>query len=168
MKKRYTMLLLACAVSIQLCAQVTKSIPPATFFDPEHDPIAIRSDTSLLLVVSEYILVKSVTARVGQKCVIDKTYKSTLKNGATAIIFEGHYTGDPGQRFSMGLNLIPDAAGKFFYAAQEATMCEKPGCSNCTLSNGRCLGCCDDAGSNGMASRSKIVVPLLKVQTSID
>lgn len=108
------MLLLACAVSIQLCAQVTKSIPPATFFDPEHDPIAIRSDTSLLLVVSEYILVKSVTARVGQKCVIDKTYKSTLKNGATAIIFEGHYTGDPGQRFSMGSTLFLTQLENFF------------------------------------------------------
>ncbi len=162
------MLFLAIAVSAQIFAQGVKTTAPATFFDPERDPIAFRSDTVLLLLVSEYTLVKSVTAGVGQKCVIDKTYKSKLHNGTTSIIFEGHYSNDPGQRFLIGLELIADSTGKYYYAAQEATMCEKPGCNNCTLSDGRCTGCCDDSGNSGLASRPKIAKPLLKVQTSID
>ena len=154
------------ALCAQISAQNSSNIPPATFFDPEQNPVAMRNDTSLQFVVSEYVLVKSVTTRLGQGSRVTKMYKSKWPNGMNCLVFEGNYFGDNQKGFSIGITLLPDANAKFYYASNEAMVCEKPGCNNCSISNGKCIGCCS-TDSDGTASQS-ISVPLLKVPINID
>ena len=62
---KYALLLFIIFSSLRLFAQFnTGNAPQHNFFDPERDPIALRSDTTLQLLVSEYILCKSVKARM--------------------------------------------------------------------------------------------------------
>ena len=149
-------------IGLQLNAQVKEHTP--SFFDPEHDPVAMRSDTSIQLLVSEYILAKSVKARFSQDCQVIKMYKNKLPNGGEVLVFEGVILSKSRQPFTLGVPLIPDTQGRFLYASTQALVCSAPGCSNCSIQNGNCLGCC----SSSTSYASTLQVPLLKVQQTIE
>jgi hypothetical protein len=134
------------------------------FFDPEHDPVALRSDTTLQLLVSEYVLSKSVKARLGQDCEVTKTYKKRLPNGDETLVFEGLFLSKARQPFTLGIPLIPDTQGRLYYTSAQAIVCSSPGCSNCSIVNGNCSGCC----SSAVGSAVGLPVPLLKVPLTID
>ncbi len=136
----------------------------AHFFDPEHDPVAVRSDTTLQLLVSEYLLAKSVKARLGQSCQVLKIYKNQPSAIGETLVFEGIYGSKNRQRFTLSIPLMPDTSGRFYYASAQAIVCSAPGCNNCSILNGNCVGCCSSANGGAVSLPS----PLLKVQTNID
>ena len=161
---KYALLLFIIFSSLRLFAQFnTGNAPQHNFFDPERDPIALRSDTTLQLLVSEYILCKSVKARMGQDCQVLKTYQKKLQNGTERLIFEGIYTSKSRQHFTVSIPLKPDEQGRFYYISGQAIVCSAPGCNNCTIDQGNCVGCCSST-SNAVSLTS----PLLKVQTNIE
>ena len=168
MKNIYTLLIILFAFCAPLSAQVSGTIAPAEFFDPERNPVAVRSDTTLQLVVSEYVLIKSVTARLGKGCQVNKMSKIKSLNGMVYLIFEGNYSGRDPQPFALGINLVPDTSGKFYYGSNEALVCEKAGCSNCGILNGACTNCCAPPPGNGSKTARTIAVPMLKVTSSVD
>ena len=156
------LLLLPC---LRLSAQVNpKDALQIHYFDPEHDPVALRSDTSLQLLVSEYILAKSVQARMGQDCQVTKISKVRSTQGAESLVFQGVWISKDRQQFTLGIPLIPDDSGRLFYASTQALVCSSPGCNNCSILNGNCTGCCliSTGSSVGLPS------PLLKVSITID
>ncbi|MBC7774095.1 MAG: hypothetical protein H7246_01550 [Phycisphaerae bacterium] len=162
---KHTLSLLLAIAFLPLNAQNNgHNLPQVNFFDPEHDPVALRSDTTLQLLVSEYVLVKSVKARMGQDCQILKTYKNRSPNGGENLLFEGIYLAKNRQRFTLSVSLTPDAQGRFYYASSQALVCSAPGCNNCSIANGNCVGCCSSANGNAVSLPS----PLLKVQTNLD
>lgn len=154
-------LLLSLLACLQIKGQNTSL--PVRYFDPEHEPVAIRSsDSSLQLIVSEYVLAKSIKARLGQSFQLNKVYKHQIKNGKPYLIFEGIYNTAPPQSLALGLLMIPDAQGKYYYASTLADMtCGVVGCENCSIVNGECTGCCPNSSSN-------FANPLMKVPAGID
>jgi hypothetical protein len=166
MKHIYILIFFALFAVFESAAQ-NNGIPAANFFDPERDPIAVRSDTSTVLVVSEYVLTKALKARMGRGCQVQKMYQKRQRDGADYLFFEVVYANIDGrQALVMALPLIPDAQRHFFFAGQQALVCKKEGCASCDLVNGQCMGCC--ALTNGRMANPPIQVPLLKVQTTID
>lgn len=162
---KHLFLLTILFTSLHLNAQHRdRDLSKLLFFDPEHDPIAIRSDTMLQLIISEYVLAKSVKARLGQDCQVTKTYKNRLPNGDETLVFEGLFLSKGRQPFTLGIVLIPDTQGRFYYTSAQAIVCSSPGCNNCSIVNGNCSGCC----SSAVGSAVGLPVPLLKVPLTID
>ncbi|MFN0175885.1 MAG: hypothetical protein ACKVU0_14630 [Saprospiraceae bacterium] len=157
---KYALLLLFMLFSFLLTAQVKNT---NAFFDPQHDPVALRSDTSIQLLVSEYVLAKSVEARLGQGCQVLKTYKNRLTSGTQTLVFEGVYRTKNNQKFSLEIPLKPDAQARFYYASTQALVCSSPGCNNCSILDGNCVGCCTEAVGGAVSLPS----PLAKIQTNI-
>ena len=139
-------------------------LAPCHFFDPERDPLALRSDSVLLLLVSEYVLAKSVKARLGQDCQVLKISKNCLPEGQNFLLFEGLFLAKNRQEFRLSIPLVPDTQGRFYYASSQALVCSAPGCNNCSIMNGKCVGCCSSVSGSAIA----IPNPLLKVTTTID
>lgn len=147
-----------------LSAQNAANGIPQYFFDPERDPVAVREGEAIHLFVSEYILAKSVRARVGRQSQIDKVYQLGW-SGKPYLIVEGHYPADGGpQYFKFNIPLTPDASGKFLYAARAGQSCNGP-CGNCGTDPSNC-GCCTTS-SNGREGQP-IQSPLLKVTTGTE
>ena len=152
-------------ISLHLNAQHKEgNLSNANFFDPERDPIALRSNTTLQLLMSEYMLAKSVKARLGQDCQVLIIHKNRLHDGSESLLFEGVYLAKARQRFSLLVPLIPDAQGRYYYASAQAIICSAPGCNNCSILNGNCVGCCDSTSGTAVALPS----PLSKVPMTID
>lgn len=158
---KHTLFLLCLLASLSLQAQVNNDV---YFFDPAKDPVALRSDTTLQLLVSEYVLAKSVKARLGDGCTVSKSYKSQTKDGAEMLVFEGVYQAKGLQRFTLGIPLLPDASGRFYHASAQALICSSPGCNNCSILQGNCVGCCSEATSSSLS----FPAPLSKVQTNLE
>lgn len=135
-----------------------------TYFDPAKDPVAFRQDTSLQLIVSEYVLIKSVKARMGPGCRIYSIHKSLETQGAPSLIFEGVLELNNHQRFTLGIPLVPDAQQRYYYASSQALVCSSPGCNNCSILNGNCVGCCSSTSGGSIA----LPMPLQKIQTTIE
>ncbi len=140
------------------------NMPQKIFFDPERDPVALRTDTTLQLLVSEYVLTKSVKARMGPNCLILKASKSRSPKGIESLLFEGIYLAKDRQRFTISVPLVPDAQGQLYYTSSQAIVCSAPGCNNCSIDNGNCVGCCSNINGSAVALPS----PLLKVQINIE
>jgi len=160
---KHIFLFLFILASFGLNAQVNDA-GTINFFDPERDPVALRSDTSLQLLVSEYVLNKAVKSRMGQGCQVQKTSKNRLINGSEYLIFEGTFGIRESQHFTLAVPLMPDALGRFYYTSAQAMVCSSPGCSNCSILNGNCVGCCSSSSSRAVSLPS----PLLKVSTTIE
>ncbi len=155
-------LLLICLLgTLPLWAQISEH---SISFDPEKDPIAIRSDSSIQLVVSEFILAKSLQARMGKAYLVQKIYQITTPDGMSTLIFEGINLNKNRQKFNLGIPLNTSTFGRFYYASNQALVCSAPGCNNCSILNGNCVGCCSSATGSALAVPS----PLAKVQTSLD
>lgn len=146
-----------------LFAQSKNDGVPPTFFDPQKDPIALRNDTVLHLLVSEYVLAKSVKTRLGTDYQVTKTWKSTRPD-EPMLFLEGHINTPQPHSFTLAIPLVSDVSGRFYYASSQALVCSSPGCSNCSILHGACVGCCASAVGNGLSVTS----PLVKIQTSID
>lgn len=131
-------------------------------FDPERDPVAIRTDSALLLMVSEYVLVQAVATRLGQECQVFHMTKTKLDGQPESLHFQGAFTLQARQIFSLNIPLTPDPKGQFYYASTQALLCSAPGCNNCSILNGNCVGCC----VNGTAS--SLLYPLGKVKIHPD
>lgn len=163
MKKKY-LLILPCLLAWLFVRAQDGDIPPAQFFDPERNPVAMRSDSGVVdLIVSEYVLAKSIKARMGQNFLVQKISKSRWNNGQYYLMIEGKYTGTPLQKLAYGIRLIPDLQGKFFYAnAMTDKTCGVEDCDNCYFDqNGDCAGCCPN-------NPNAISAPLIKVLSTID
>lgn len=132
------------------------------YFDPERDPVAQRTDTDFQLIVSEYVLAKSLKASMGNNCHVEKTYKDKLADGRPCLFFEGRWMQDL-HHFSIGIPLKPDAQQRLFYLESQAIVCSAPGCNNCSIYNGNCVGCCSSTSENRLSP-----TPLKKVQMAID
>lgn len=158
-------LFLAMVASCQLQAQVWSSSLAATttFFDPEREPIAVRSDSSVQLIVSEYLLAKAVAARLGVSCRVCEISKQRRSGGAFSLQIRGQYDAK-GTPFALEVPLLPAAEVRFYHAAAEAAICSTPGCSNCNVQNGKCVGCCQLSNDSAV----KLNLPMIKVPTAID
>lgn len=162
---KHLYLLFCLLISLNLQAQVAgNGTVSSNFFDPEQHPIALRSDTSLQLLVSQNVLVKSVKARMGPDCQILKMYRNRLPKGGECLVFEGIYLQKDQQRFILSVPLQPDAQGRFYYASTQALICSSPGCNNCSISNGNCVGCCSDPVNSAVV----LPKPLSKIQTNVE
>jgi hypothetical protein len=156
------LLLLPC---LRLSAQLnSKDAPQISYFNPEHDPVAIRSDTALQLLVSEYVLAKSVQARLGSDCQVAKISKVRAGNEAESLVIEGVWISKDRQHFALGIPLIPDVNGRLYYASNQALLCSSLGCNNCSIQNGHCIGCCLSSSGSSVG----LPGPLLKVSITID
>ncbi len=155
-----TFLFLLLIIGVDLNAQVNP-VDPIHFFDPEQDPIALRSDSSFLLLVSEYTLVKSVQTRLGQGCQVLQIMKTHSAETGESLVMEGIYLQKKRQPFVLYIPLQPDAQGRLYYASTQALICSSPGCNNCSILNGHCVGCC----SNEQGAAVGLPSPLIKVQT---
>ncbi|MBL7825051.1 MAG: hypothetical protein JNJ57_00355 [Saprospiraceae bacterium] len=151
-----------------LQAQIQTRSPQNNSFDPAFDPIAVRTDTSTQLVVSEFMLAKSLSMRLGKPCTFNEIRKVRMSNGMVMLIFDGQYASPSRQKFSLGVPLIPDNIGKFFYASYQALQCETEGCNSCSIADGKCVGCCFPVGNNGMQVHKTIDMPFQKVQINFD
>jgi hypothetical protein len=157
-------LFLALAASSHLQAQISAGSPLVPlFFDPEREPVAVRADSSFQLIVSEYLLAKAVAARFGAACLVSDISKKRRPDGDFFLLVKGQYDAK-GTTFSVEIPLVPDAEGRFLHAAAEAAICSTPGCSNCSVQNGRCVGCC--SLSNDAAG--KLISPMIKVPATVD
>jgi hypothetical protein len=157
-------LFLALVASCQLQAQVWPgSSAAATFFDPEREPIAVRADSSLQLIVSEYLLAKAVTTRLGVSCRVNEISKQRRPDGAFSLDIIGLFDAK-GTLFALEIPLVPDVEGRFYHAAAEAAICSTPGCSNCGVQNGKCVGCCQPSNE----AAGKIILPMIKVPVALD
>ena len=138
---------------------------PTPFFDPQTDALAIKKDSVIQLLVSEYALAKSASARLGAGYSVSRMYKDydTL-NGPLTLIIEGRFDNDRRRPFIMAIPLIPDDRNRFYYASSQALVCSQPGCSNCSIQNGDCTGCCATNAGRG----DLLPFPLLKIPISPD
>lgn len=162
---KHIVLLFLLLSGLQLNAQVnSKDAPQISFFDPEHDPVVIRSDTTLQLLISEYVLAKSVQARLGQDCQVTKISKLRSGNEVESLVIEGVWISKVRQHFALGIPLIPDANGRLYFASTQALLCSSPGCNNCSIQNGHCTGCCLSSSGSSVG----LPGPLLKVSITID
>lgn len=133
-------------------------------FDPQRDPVALQSDSTLHLLVSEFILIKALKTRLGPDMQIHKMYKGQLDKGVNCIIFEGWQTGKNAFPIVFLVPLMPDPEQLYYYTSTQAIVCSAPGCNNCSVQNGKCVGCCDSSNeSTGTLSQ-----PLSKVDLSVD
>jgi len=159
---RHLYLLLCFFLAAQLGAQVNHGENRQMLrFDPSQDPIALQQDASLHLLVSEFVLAKSLKARLGADVQVLKTYKYRSENGSNHLVFEGLYPG--GDPFSISIPLLPDAQERYYFPASQALICSSPGCNNCSIQNGNCVGCCSAVNENSILPQ-----PLLRVQISVD
>jgi hypothetical protein len=146
-----------------LVAQNPGSGLPQHFFDPERDPVVIRQGKSMQLYISEYLIAKSVRARIGRQCDVTKVY-TLSDSGREYLIIEGQYQSDQLQYFQLNIPLMADKAGKYWYAGSEAGSCQSTSCSNCGKPPA-CATCC--GGTDGSRAQS-IRSPLLKVTTEAE
>ena len=154
------LLLLTLLAPVCISAQDNNNI----FFDPERNPVALRSDSTLQLLVSEYVLIKSLKTRLGQDCQVLKTYERRMSNGAESLVFEGVYLAKNRQRFTLSIPLTPDTQQKYYFTSAQAIVCSAPGCNNCSIDHGNCIGCCATGSVDSFALPS----PLSKVSLTID
>ncbi|MFN0216694.1 MAG: hypothetical protein ACKVT2_20740 [Saprospiraceae bacterium] len=140
------------------------NLSSSNFFNPASDPIALRFDTTFQLLVSEYVLAKSVKARLGQGCQVLKIYKSRFGDGNPSLLIEGVFQDKNRQPFLLSVPLLADAHAQFYFASDQAIVCAAPGCNNCSIMNGVCVGCCDSASGTAVA----LPTPLSKIQMTID
>lgn len=160
---RHLYLFLCLFLAAQLGAQVNKGEnQQSPIFDPLRDPVALQQDASVQLLVSEFVLTKSLKARMGAGVQVLKTYKHRSENGTNHLVFEGLYPG--GTPFAIAIPLLPDAQERYYYPSAQAMICSSPGCNNCSILNGNCVGCCSAVNENS----SVLPQPLLSVQTSIE
>ena len=154
-------LLIAC---FHLHAQVEgKNNISSGYFDPARDPLAVRADTVIQLLVSESTLAKSLGARLGEDCQVLKIFHRQMPKGGVNLVLEGVLKTKGQQRFLMSVPLLPDAQSRYYYAAAQGIICSAPGCNNCSIDQGNCVGCCSD-----MAQGATILpAPLSKVSTTL-
>lgn len=134
------------------------------FFDPQKEALAIRKDSVTQLLVSEYLLAKSIKARMGPGCSVLRVYKDRNAAGADWLMAEGLFYNDQQQPFVMALPLIPDSQNHLLYAGTQALVCSTPGCNNCSIQNGNCVGCCTTASGQSTVLQS----PLIKIALSLE
>jgi len=157
------LLLLSLAGAFGLQAQILNTSTPQGSFDPEHDPIAIRVDSSFQLLVSEYMLIKSLQARLSTEYQIYKVHK-TGETLQPLLVFEGVYLNSNQQNCSISISLIAASDGLLYHTSNQALVCSTPGCSNCSILEGNCVGCC----ANSNTRPTIITAPLAKVLSNID
>ena len=149
--------------ALALNAQVPAS-ENVLYFDPLQDPVALRTDTTLQLLLSTSVLAQSVQTRLGAGTQVTRSYQTRSPKGVETLIFEGLYTNQDGQQFSLEIPLRPDATGRLWFADSAALVCSSPGCNNCSIYQGNCVGCCTSTSANA----SYLPAPLVKVPLTIN
>jgi hypothetical protein len=134
------------------------------WFDPELHPVAVQIDSNLQLLVSEYVLAKSLETRMEKSVRVQAVFRQKDADGQESLVFTGVYPAKYRQPFSLSLRLRPEPLSRFYYADTQAIICSAPGCNNCRVVNQRCEGCCDIASGQSVA----LIRPLARVATTVE
>ncbi|HLP92999.1 MAG TPA: hypothetical protein VK168_03140 [Saprospiraceae bacterium] len=134
------------------------------WFDPALDPVAVQKDSSLHLLISEYVLAKSLEMRLEQSVRVQAVLRQKEPDGRQSLIFTGIYPDKNKQPFTLSLRLNPDRTSRFYFADNQAIVCYTPGCNNCQVVNHQCEGCCDQSTGQSVA----LIRPLVKVATGVE
>lgn len=159
MKHAFFLLLLLSALALRAQTNAQNAVQ---VFDPERDPVAIRADSALFLIVSEYVLTQAVKTRLGKECQVFYISKTNALAQPASLLFQGKMALQQEQDFTLKIPLTPDAEGRLYYASTQALICSAPGCNNCSIQNGNCVGCCANGTSVALP------FPLGKVKTNPD
>ncbi|MCC7466597.1 MAG: hypothetical protein IT261_10020 [Saprospiraceae bacterium] len=150
--------------SLLLLFACTLSQAQEKWFDPERHPIAVQKDSSLLLLVSEYVLAKSLDTRMEKSVRVEAVARQKEPDGQHSLVFTGVYPDKSKQPFTLSLRLRPEPSSRFYYADTQAIICSAPGCNNCRVVNQRCEGCCDISSGQSLA----VIKPLVRVATEVE
>lgn len=134
------------------------------WFDPELHPVAVQIDSGLHLLISEYVLAKSLETRLENSVRVQAVFRQNEPDGQESLLFTGIYTTKSRQAFSLSLRLRPEPLSRFYFADTQAIICSAPGCNNCRVVNQRCEGCCDIASGQSV----ELVRPLVRVATTVE
>jgi hypothetical protein len=134
------------------------------WFDPEIHPVAVQKDSSLHLLVSEYVLAKSLETRMEKTVRVEAVFRSEEPNGLPSLVFTGIFTNLYRQPFTLSLRLRPEPTSRFYHADTLAIICSAPGCNNCRVVNQRCEGCCDLSSGQSLS----LIRPLVRVGIAVE
>lgn len=134
------------------------------YFDPQLEPLAIRKDSVTQLLVSEYTLARSIKARMGPGSKVLRVYKDRNPSGEEWLMAEGMFYHDQQQPFVVAIPLVPDQQHRLLYAGAQALVCSTPGCNNCSIQNGICVGCCTTATGHSTVLQT----PLLRISLTLE
>ncbi|MBN8684998.1 MAG: hypothetical protein J0L99_20290 [Chitinophagales bacterium] len=126
-------------------------------FDPQTTPVAVKSGDQVQLFISEYLLIQSLSARLGEASKVQKVERIQL-NGVHYLAYDWLYLFNPQKTYSTLVPLVPN--GNYFFAANSGTTCETSGCDQCKRDDCTCTtGIGNTCGGGSMA----IPFPLLKI-----
>lgn len=141
---------------IGLCFPILLQAQRAPTFDPAFEPVALRADSSLQLVQSEYILAKALRARMPWIQQVEQIQKVRAQN-MDYLVYTVRTANVPQQTIFISIPLLVGPGG-WLYAANTATLCNGNGCNRC----GPPPSCSCDGGTGGCSS-SSLFAPLVKV-----
>lgn len=107
----------------------THAQSPDGFFDPLRDPVAAMVNNRLRLVVSEEVLVRSVSANMPQMGTVERVDRQFIEN-AWWLTIESRHAGDMEQSVFIAVRLKQGTDQKFF-ADHYWTACTGEGCGGC-------------------------------------
>lgn len=99
------------------------------YFDPERDPIAVEVNGRVRLVLSEELIVRSVTATLPRVGAIEHIDRKEYENHWYLTI-ESRHADDMEQSVFVAIRLVPDGKGNYF-ADHYWTTCTGSGCGSC-------------------------------------
>ncbi|HLP92998.1 MAG TPA: hypothetical protein VK168_03135 [Saprospiraceae bacterium] len=114
---------------LKLACTFTHAQSPDGFFDPLRDPVAALVNNRLRLVVSEEVLVRSVSANMPQMGTVERVDRQFIEN-AWWLTIESRHSGDMEQSVFIAVRLKEGADQKFF-ADHYWTACTGEGCGGC-------------------------------------
>jgi hypothetical protein len=134
------------------------------WFDPALHPVAVQKDSCLHLLVSEYVLAKSLETRMEKSVRVQAVFRQKEPDGGESLVFSGIYPAKSRQPFILSLRLRPEPSSRFYFADNQAIICSAPGCNNCRVVHHQCQGCCDLSSGQSLS----LIRPLVKVITELD
>jgi hypothetical protein len=148
-----------CFAVVCVHAQNPYSNNSNTVFDPTMMPVAVEADSSIKLIVSEYVLAKSVKRQMAAVKNVEKI-EQVKRDSVTYLVFSiNTYSKES------VLIHVPLVKGRYgYYAGTNVVSCSNS-CGNCTncFCNGSTTKKCDDPPSN-----TNSIFPLSRVSTQIE
>lgn len=136
---------------------------PVALFNPQTMPVAVVSDSTVQLIVSNFTLIRSLKAQMPNLERVEKVTQ-IKKAGKEYLVFTAQLRGAPHERYFINIPLREQVAG-WYYATSGGSVCA--GCSDC---QGNCGACSDSTqGCSAPASIHLIpALPLAKVTLSVE
>lgn len=137
---------------------------PAPIFNPQTMPVAVVSDSTVQLIVSNFTLIRSLKTQVPNLERVEKVAQ-IKKAGKEYLVFTAQFRGAPRERYFINIPLREQVAG-WYYATSGGSVCA--GCNDC---QGNCGACSDSTQSCSAPPASVHIIstfPLAKVTLSIE